>query len=620
MSAFFNEISAQVSAFLSSNQKEKPSLWTILPGVFLSSFSGEGPPKFPAKKEVERLIAAGADINEKNHLGSTPFLEILVRRAHTQEEIRLQKELLELLIKKKADINAIDTNNVSALHVAARLGKKDLVELLLANGADIHAKDDAGTTVLHEAAQSGDKDLVEFLFTKGANIHAKDNNGNTVLHEAAQSGDKDLVEFLFAKGADIHAKDNNGTTVLHAAAESGKIKLVKFLLANGADINVKDAKGTTVLHAAAKSGQIKLVEFLLANGADIDARDNEGQTPLQKALPFLETEYKEMKDAHTKALKSYSHNDTKGVAETFDKFLTLLSRYIEIKMKIVRVLIERSATFTLKDNEDQTLLQHVLTVLELVEIKAQETRLELLKACAAGSNGDYQKQKMQESLTKLNEAREELLYLLKILIQKDANINAADHEGQTPLHKVLKFLNSEDLKHEELRFESLKSNLEKQIAAQYSAAVEQIHKRFADNEPLGICPKERYEKNRENQLKLELNAYEVKKTALEELKFLMRERALDLAFLYINSGADVTLPDSTGSTPMDYIESMKNSDDKKALTRAISERPFLNMWEMEGNDYTSFFQWFPREVAKDVMNMAIGEEKKPTSPSPRKTR
>ncbi len=154
MSAFFNEISAQVSAFFSSNQKEKPSLWTILPGVFLSSFSGEGPPKFPAKKEVERLIAAGADINEKNHLGSTPFLEILVRRAHTQEEIRLQKELLELLIKKKADINAIDTNNVSALHVAARLGKKDLVELLLANGADIHAKDDAGTTVLHEAAQS----------------------------------------------------------------------------------------------------------------------------------------------------------------------------------------------------------------------------------------------------------------------------------------------------------------------------------------------------------------------------------------------------------------------------------------------------------------------------------
>ena len=599
MSAFFNEISAQVSAFFSSNEKAKPSLWTIFPEGSPSSFGG---PKFPAKKDVERLIAAGADINERNHFGSTPLWAVLVPPAHTEEKIQLQKELLELLIKKKADINAIDTGNVSALHVAARLERKDLVKLLLDKGANIYAKSDAGTTVLHEAAQSGYKDLVEFLLDKGLDIHAKDNNGTTVLHVAAECGQRKLVEFLLANEADIHAKDNNGTTVLHAAAKSGKIKLVAFLLDNGADINVKDAKGTTVLHAAAQSGNKDLVEFLLANGADINVKDNEGQMPLQKALLFLkdqynEKQYKEMTDAQ-------------------------LGQHIEINMKIVRLLIEKSATFTLKDNEDQTLLQHVLTVLELVEIKAQEVSLELLNVCAAGSNGDYQKQKMQKSLTNLNEAREELLYLLKILIQKDANINSADHEGQTPLHKVLKFLNSEDLKREERRFGSLKSDLEKRIEDKYSLDVSHIQNSFADNESvaLEIYTKERYEELCKDTLQRELNAYEEKKTALEELKFLMRERALELAFLYINSGADVTLPDSTGSTPMSYIESMKNSDDKKALTKAISESPFLNMWEMAGPDYTSFFQWLPRELAEDVMNMAIKEEINPTSSGPRKTR
>jgi len=47
------------------------------------------------------------------------------------------------------------------------MAHKDVVELLLANKADVNAKDNSGKTPLHIAVSKGHKDVVELLRQHG---------------------------------------------------------------------------------------------------------------------------------------------------------------------------------------------------------------------------------------------------------------------------------------------------------------------------------------------------------------------------------------------------------------------------------------------------------------------
>jgi ankyrin repeat protein len=73
------------------------------------------------------------------------------------------------------------------LHWASEYGHKDLAELLLVNRADVNAKDMDGLAPLHLAAAPGDKAMVEWLLANKAEVNAKDNNGQTPLTWASSS-------------------------------------------------------------------------------------------------------------------------------------------------------------------------------------------------------------------------------------------------------------------------------------------------------------------------------------------------------------------------------------------------------------------------------------------------
>ena len=59
----------------------------------------------------------------------------------------------------------------SALHLAARYGKKDVAELLIDKGADINLNNGWGGTPLSWAKHKGRKGIVELLRKHGANNH-----------------------------------------------------------------------------------------------------------------------------------------------------------------------------------------------------------------------------------------------------------------------------------------------------------------------------------------------------------------------------------------------------------------------------------------------------------------
>jgi len=189
-----------------------------------------------------------------------------------------RQEIVEFLLANQADVNAIDYDGRTPLHVASD-GK--VVELLLAKGANINARGKDGETPLHTAARNGHADMVKLLLAKKADFKARDNLGNTPLHDAAEFFHMDIAKLLLASGADVNARNNQGETPLLLTAFSrGHTDMLKLLLSGGADVNAKDNGGETPLHSAAENGSPDATQLLLANGADANATNHQGRTPL----------------------------------------------------------------------------------------------------------------------------------------------------------------------------------------------------------------------------------------------------------------------------------------------------------------------------------------------------
>jgi ankyrin repeat protein len=207
-------------------------------------------------------------------LGGTP-LDIAVRRGQSEDE-----QLVELLLKGGAQVNAKDPFGLTPLLVAVQSDNQRIVKALLLNDADVNARDDYLYTPLHWAIRPGNQEMIESLLAHKASADAKDKAGETPLYFAVRGGDKAVVELLLARGADVNVQDVHGFTPLHRAIETGNKDMVESLLAHKADVNAKSKAGETPLHAAVGHIDRTIVELLLARGADVNARNNEAQTPL----------------------------------------------------------------------------------------------------------------------------------------------------------------------------------------------------------------------------------------------------------------------------------------------------------------------------------------------------
>ncbi|MBV9765459.1 MAG: ankyrin repeat domain-containing protein, partial [Acidobacteriaceae bacterium] len=137
------------------------------------------------------------------------------------------------------------------LHYAARDGRKELTELLLTDKADVNATDNSGYTPLYYAAYEGHNETAELLIANKADVNAKDKDGETSLHAAALHGYNDVVELLLANKADVNVRDSDGNTPLHNAASVNYPDVAKLLLASGADADAKNKDGRTPLQVAA---------------------------------------------------------------------------------------------------------------------------------------------------------------------------------------------------------------------------------------------------------------------------------------------------------------------------------------------------------------------------------
>jgi ankyrin repeat protein len=177
------------------------------------------------------LIEAGADVNAKNNSGAfTPgdlwgFFNAY-KSNHSNPQALLSVQGLDTRDMKNG-YTALDLAMFSFKH-------KDLVEMLVAKGADVNAMAASGATPLFWAVLWNSKEDADFLLSKGANINAADAYGDTILDCALHMDNDKMVEYLVNKGADVNAVDQSEHRPLTYALGMTSRKPAEILRQHGA--------------------------------------------------------------------------------------------------------------------------------------------------------------------------------------------------------------------------------------------------------------------------------------------------------------------------------------------------------------------------------------------------
>ena len=207
-------------------------------------------------------------------VGSCPILLWAVIHGHAS--------LAERLISKGAKVDELpsDSEGKTALHLAAEFDYPDIIRVLVKHGAQINARRNDRETPLHTAVSCGSPLAIRVLLELGADTEITDREGRSPALLAAYLGLIDSLRPFVDAGLDCTRTHFTDETILHNAVLSeGELSyyrkgsrgvgLVNFILEHGGEkiINARTFVGATALDYLNWDKNKKLVRLLLRYGA-----------------------------------------------------------------------------------------------------------------------------------------------------------------------------------------------------------------------------------------------------------------------------------------------------------------------------------------------------------------
>ena len=220
----------------------------------------------------------------------------------------------KMLIAWGADVDYQNTDDETALHIAARYNSDDITELLLRFSANVNIKNNKDQRPIDIAIGYGYIEIVKMLKNKGSFISLVE-LGKQFSHAITDGQDK-MVKFMLDYGVDVnlapslalvvdimnsdtykHSEyfnilkqlisygiDVNKKTNVNSMVRTTPLLLTKFpevaelLIDAGGDVNEKDSSKNTPLILAAQKERMYIIEILIKNGANWNALNDDGKS------------------------------------------------------------------------------------------------------------------------------------------------------------------------------------------------------------------------------------------------------------------------------------------------------------------------------------------------------
>ena len=361
---------------------------------------------------LKALLNANADMEVANDDGWKP-IHAVTEHSHIQA--------LTFLLDAGCQVSPKTAHALmTPLHQAIANRKYEIIELLLRHNASMEAMDRFGNSPMHAAARTGQYEVLVKLLEKGASVEAHDNNYLTplVVAAAAREGSEECTKLLLQRGAAVQKRTRANDSALLFAALNGNLNAAALLLDAGAELNGHHESLDTALHTAAAKGHRSVCRMLLERGAYVDPLNEVGNTPL--ALTVDEPSNK----STVELLLNYHANVNAQNALGY----TVLHRAVSTECNnstVVELLLNRGADVT-------TISEEGYTALHVAAANGNSTILECL--VQAGADPSIQS---TSGLTALHLAARHNVGAAKVLVKAGCSVNAQNSIGQTSLHTAV---------------------------------------------------------------------------------------------------------------------------------------------------------------------------------------
>lgn len=407
-------------------------------------------------KAVKFFIENNANVEIATFDGTTPLVLAIEEN---------KPKIVELLIKEgKANIYGVYAKETEKYPIYCAVKNKNLniIKILLNNNFDLKRE----SYILSYAMENSDENIVKYLVENGADMYSYE---ITALYQAVLNLNPKLVEYFLDKGASIEKAGGTDVygNILMAASGSKfnnnknisavDLKLLESLSQNSAKIMqmiidkvdkkfINDSlEGKTPLIIAVGNSYIDTAKILIENGADVNSVDFEGWSALSYAV----------NNGDIEIAKLLLENKVKIKDELL---IAIKSPIVESRINIMKLLIENGANINYTDENgfnplniaiesgDMELTKFLITNganvnslmqdgVSLIGYAIAQNNMDLLQILIEnGANVNYTGGDSWANTPLQTASRLGLDNVVRILLTRNADINAVDMNGNTALH------------------------------------------------------------------------------------------------------------------------------------------------------------------------------------------
>ena len=407
-------------------------------------------------KAVKFFIENNANVEIATFDGTTPLVLAIEEN---------KPKIVELLIKEgKANIYGVYAKETEKYPIYCAVKNKNLnmIKILLDNNFDLKRE----SYILSYAMENSDENIIKYLVENGADMYSYE---ITALYQAVLNLNPKLVEYFLDKGASIEkaggtdvygnimmaaagSKFNNSNdkspvdlTLLEKSAENSA-KITEMLIGKADKNIINDSlDGKTPLIIAVGNSYIDTAKILIENGTNINAVDIEGWSALSYAVNNGDIEIAKLLLENKAKIKD-------------ELLIAIKSPIVESRINMMKLLIDNKANINYTDENgfnplniaiesgDMELTKFLITNganvnslmqdgVSLIGYAIAQNNMDLLQILIEnGANVNYTNGDSWADTPLKTASRLGLDNVVRILLSRNADINAVDMNGNTALH------------------------------------------------------------------------------------------------------------------------------------------------------------------------------------------